>query len=177
VSERDFQDLVHEHYDRIFRAARFMCGDAQAAEDLVQETFLAAAESLGRFQGRSSTYTWLYGILLNKFRRWVRRKHASIISLHQLQGAGDEEQEQYLLPSEDPLPEEHAERRETIERVRLVMGELSPDHRAVIALRFVEGLSYQEIGQILGCPLGTVKSRIHYALQRIAEMLGDLEPP
>ena len=84
VNEKDFQTLVHEHYDRIFRAARFMCGDQYAAEDLVHETFLAAAQSFGRFQGRSSVYTWLYGIMLNKFRRWIRKRRTGTVSLHGL---------------------------------------------------------------------------------------------
>jgi len=171
VNEKIFGKLVDEHYDRIFRAARFMCGDVVAAEDLVQETFLAAAESLKSFEGRSSTYTWLYGILLNKFRRWLRRKQATAISLQTMVGDGEQERSEVILQSDYPSPPETAERSEAIEQVRSAIQELSADHRSVITLRYIEGMSYEEIAEVLDCPIGTVKSRIHYALQKIAKWL------
>lgn len=170
MTEKGFRKLVEEHYERLFRAARFMCADQQAAEDLVHETFLAAAESFGRFQGRSSTYTWLYGIMLNKLRRWLRRRSSAAVSLQQF-GGSDQESLEDVLEADAPQPAEEVERAEAIEQVRQAMDELSPDHRTVIALRYVDGLSYQQIAELLGCPLGTVKSRIHYALERIAQKL------
>jgi RNA polymerase sigma-70 factor (ECF subfamily) len=171
VNEQTFRKLVDEHYDRIFRAARFMCSDPAAAEDLVQETFLAAAESLKSFEGRSSTYTWLYGILLNKFRRWLRRKQATAISLQTMSGDDEQERNEEILQSDYPSPPETAERAEAIEQVRSAVRELSADHRSVITLRYVEGMSYEEIAEVLDCPIGTVKSRIHYALQKIGKRL------
>jgi RNA polymerase sigma-70 factor (ECF subfamily) len=177
VKDNDFSELVHEHYDRLFRAASFMCGSEQAAEDLVQETFLAAAESIKRFEGRSSTYTWLYGIMLNKFRRWLRRKVTAPVSLQESgegeQGRGLED----LLRADGPLPGEAAEQAETARLVRAALEHLSGDHRAVISMRYVDGMSYHEIAEVLGCPLGTVKSRIHYALESIARKLSYMEPP
>jgi RNA polymerase sigma-70 factor (ECF subfamily) len=173
VNEKIFRKLVDEHYDRIFRAARFMCGDAAAAEDLVQETFLAAAESLKTFEGRSSTYTWLYGILLNKFRRWLRRKQATAISLQTMAGDEDHRGSEEILEADYPGPPETAERTEAIEQVRSAIGALTADHRSVITLRYIEGMSYEEIAHVLDCPIGTVKSRIHYALQKMANRLGE----
>jgi len=176
VKDDEFHNLVHQHYDRIFRAARFMCNGQQAAEDLVHDTFLAAAESWKRFQGRSSTYTWLYGIMLNKFRRSMRKRSTKVISLQQ---RADEDALSIgdMLESDNPLPQDDIERRETIRHVRAAVLELPAEHRSVIALRFVEGLSYQEIGEALGCPLGTVKSRIHYALEKIGARLKDIDGP
>lgn len=171
VTERDLHTFVRQHYDRLFRAARFMSGDLSVAEDLVQETFLAAAESLERFQGRSSAYTWLYGILLNKFRRWLRRRGSAALSLQHPIGRDDGRAED-LLESHSPSPGQTAERHEDIERVRAVMQELSADHRSVITLRFMEGLSYEEVARTLDCPVGTVKSRIHYALLKMGKQLG-----
>jgi RNA polymerase sigma-70 factor (ECF subfamily) len=179
VTEQSLRKLVRQHYDRLFRAARFMCGDVTAAEDLVQDTFLAAAASLKNFEGRSSTYTWLYGILLNKFRHWLRRKDAAVASLH-LPGAEDGgAAPEEFLPSRDPGPEQLAERQELTRIVRDVVDGLSADHRSVVTLRFVEGMSYEEIAAALDCPIGTVKSRIHYALLRIAEKLAEegVTPP
>ncbi len=173
MNEKAFRKLVDEHYDRIFRAARFMCGDASAAEDLVQETFLAAAQSLSSFEGRSSTYTWLYGILLNKLRRWLRRKNAAAVSLQALAPEDERERGDEVLESDYPGPPENAERAEAIQLVRDAIQDLAADHRSVILLRFVEGMSYEEIAEVLDCPIGTVKSRIHYALQKIGKRLGE----
>jgi RNA polymerase sigma-70 factor (ECF subfamily) len=172
VNENRFRKLVEDHYDRIFRAARFMCGDAVAAEDLVQETFLAAAQSLSGFRGQSSTYTWLYGILLNKFRRWLRHKRGTALSLQAMAGDEEDGRSGELLATTYPGPPEIAERNEAIEQVRSAIQELTADHRSVITLRYVEGMSYEEIAEALSCPVGTVKSRVHYALQRIGKRLG-----
>ena len=171
MADLSFQQLVEEHYDRLFRAARFMCGDPQAAEDLVQETFLAAGETLDKFQGRSSAYTWLYGILLNKWRRWLRGRSRRVISLQGMAWNDEADNPADLLESNLPSPAGSAEEREAAEQVRRAIEDLPEDHRAAVILRFVEDLSYQEIGEIMGCPLGTVKSRIHYALKKIGKEL------
>ena len=173
VSKTSFRKLVDEHYDRIFRAARFMSGDSTLAEELVQDTFLAAAESLKTFEGRSSTYTWLYGILLNKFRRWLRHKEAAALSLQAMFEDEDDERTHETLETHQPGPAEDAERNEAIERVRAAIEGLTADHRSVITLRFVESMTYEEIAEALGCPIGTVKSRIHYALEKIGRRLGE----
>jgi len=171
VADLDFQALVEEHYDRLFRAARFMCGSRQPAEDLVQETFLAAGESIKHFEGRSSPYTWLYGILLNKWRRHLRRRSRRTFSLESMSWDDERRSAAELLPSEAPDPADNAQQQEATAQVRRAIRQLPEDQRAAVTLRFVEDLSYQEIGQILDCPLGTVKSRIHYALKKIgAEM-------
>ena len=118
VNEQDFHKLAQDHYDRLFRAARFMCGSDDAAEDLVHETFLAAAQSYGRFQHRSSTYTWLYGIMLNKFRRWVRKKRGRVLSLQRPAEEGDARSAEQVLEAEGDEPPIEAERREAIALVR-----------------------------------------------------------
>jgi RNA polymerase sigma-70 factor, ECF subfamily len=171
VADLDFQALVDEYYDRLFRAARFMCGDTLAAEDLVQETFLAAGQTIERFEGRSSPYTWLYGILLNKWRRWLRSQNRRVFSLQNMAWDDERASAAELVESDLPGPADRAQEQEAAERVRRAIEQLPEDHRAVVVLRFVEDLSYQEIGQILDCPLGTVKSRIHYALKKIGKEL------
>jgi RNA polymerase sigma-70 factor (ECF subfamily) len=172
LSEQDFRQFVEDHYDRLFRAARFMCGDPEAAEDLVQDTFLAAGRSLERFEGRSAPYTWLYGILLNKFRRWLRRKRRRAVSLESLSDERGGPRPGGLIQAESPGPHEAAVRDETARQVRRAIGELSADHRAVIVLRFIEDMPYSEIARALDCPVGTVKSRVHYALRKMGRRLG-----
>ena len=166
TAKQTLDKLAREHYDRLFRAALFMCNDPSVAEDLIQETFLAAAGSLGGFQGRSSHYTWLYGILLNKFRGWLRSKGGAV-SLHQLAQDPDGTDPLESLADNGPSAHEQMARSETARTVRGVLDELPPHHRSVLALRYLEDMSYEEIGATLGCSLGTVKSRIHYALLRI----------
>jgi RNA polymerase sigma-70 factor (ECF subfamily) len=110
--------------------------------------------------------------MLNKFRRWLRRKGRAPLSL---QAVGSEEESrpaEQILPADGPLPEETAEKREAAQMVREALDYLSPDHRTAIELRFIEDLSYEEIGRVLGCPVGTAKSRVHYALRKIGAQLG-----
>jgi len=170
VAETSFQELVDEHYDRLFRAALFMSGDRQVAEELVQESFLAAAESIHRFEGRSSIYTWLYGILRNKFRRWLRKK-GKTVSLQLLEDRAPGDENPLSLKSEETHPPDRVESEETAEIIREIVDELPPHHRDVLVLRYMEDYSYKEIAEALDCSIGTVKSRIHYALDKVGHRL------
>lgn len=147
-----------------------MVRDAEVAEDLVQESFLAAAESLNSFEKRSAFYTWLYGILLNKFRGWLRSREKAV----SLENVGHEEESSRghpLFQSDAPQPFERLELSETSGFVHQALEELPAHHRTVLMLRYLEDLSYEQIAQVLGCSIGTVKSRIHYALKRITAKL------
>ncbi|NIR02044.1 MAG: sigma-70 family RNA polymerase sigma factor, partial [Gemmatimonadales bacterium] len=128
-----------------------------------------------RFRGESSYYTWLYAILLNKFRRWLRQKDSAFLSLSRLV---DEESRRSVadrLEAQTVEPIENVLQQEAAARVREAVDQLSADHRAVVNLRYVEDMSYQEIADAVDCPLGTVKSRIHYALQQIGQYLEETE--
>jgi len=170
VTIESFQELVEHYYDRLFRAALFMSGDRETAEELVQESFLAAGESLNTFEERSSVYTWLYGILLNKFRKWLREQGGAL-SLQQITERSDGEGDAALLAAEGVQPLQQLERREIAEQVQNAIRQLPPHHRSVLTLRYLEELSYEEISTMLGCSIGTVKSRIHYALKKVANQM------
>jgi len=151
------QELVVAHGDRLFRSACLLCGNEAEAQDLVQETFLQAVRSANGFEGRSSVYTWLHGILLNLTRHYHRDRKRLIY---------DEE----LAHGEPALPDETS----TGPDVEMATGalakalcRLSGPHREVIVLRFYEDMKIHEIAARLGISKGTVKSRLHYA---IAEM-------
>jgi RNA polymerase sigma-70 factor (ECF subfamily) len=112
--------------------------------------------------------------LHNKFRRWIRRKRPRLISLDRPGGEEGSEGIEDLAVADQPDPGEKAELSEATQHVRNAIDELSPDHRLIITMRYVEGLSYREIAAVVGCPIGTVKSRIHYALDKIGGKLAGL---
>ncbi|MHC4405020.1 MAG: RNA polymerase sigma factor [Planctomycetota bacterium] len=168
VQNADLESLVEAFYPRILRAALVMTGSRHDAEDLAQETFLAAMRSWRQFAGRSGVHTWLYSILLNlhrrrlraagrRWRRWLRWFHRASATRRVDSPDGDllqDEWRQSLWAAVARLPE--------------------PQSQAVV-LRYSEGLSYPEIAEVLRCPLGTVKSRLHHGLAALERELGEEE--
>lgn len=177
MSDVSLQDLVDEYYDRLFRAAVFLTSSPTAAEELVQDTFMAAGEGLDRFEGRSSHYTWLYGILRNKYYKWVRDQKRNPMSLEHMTGDEDSRRPAGVLEGEEKQPLENLAKKEDAREVREAVSDLPPHHRDVLLLRFMEGLPYQDIAEEMDCSIGTVKSRIHYALKKVGRRLGPREGP
>ncbi|MFW6045074.1 MAG: RNA polymerase sigma factor [Planctomycetota bacterium] len=165
------EKLTHKYYDRLFRAAQFMCGDEEVAEDLVQDTFLGAMKSLDNFKGNSSHYTWLYGILLNKFRGWLRKKDRNPQSLERKAEGPDSPDRSELFEGDAPEASEELIKKERADKVRAAIDDLPAHHRSVLVLRYIEDMSYREIAEQVDCSLGTVKSRIHYALKKVGKGL------
>ncbi len=147
--------------DRLLRSAFLLCGNETDAQDLAQESFLQALKSVERFRGDSSLYTWLHGILLNLSRRRHRDQKRLIVDGELAVAASGAAEEQ-------PLPMEEEATRGAL---TLAMKELSPPHREVVVLRFYEDLKLEEIARQLGVSKGTVKSRLHYAIARMQELL------
>jgi len=139
------------------------------AIELAQETFVRAYENLSKFESRSSFSTWLYRIAANLAIDFWRREGRHVV-LH----GEDAETEIGRLPSATGDSFKEADRKELSGRLKQALGELTPEHRAVILLREVEGLSYDEISEVLQCPRGTVMSRLHYARGRLREILKDV---
>ncbi len=155
------RDWLARDGDRLLRSAFLLCGSEADAQDLVQETFLQALKSLDRFRGDSRIYTWLHGILLNLSRHHHRDRKRLVVDdelARDAAGAADEK----------PLPMEEEATRATLSRA---LRELSAPHREVVVLRFYENLKLEEIAQRLGVSKGTVKSRLHYAMARMQELL------
>ena len=169
-----FRVLVERYQRRIAALALGMLHNEEDALDIVQETFTRAYQHLDRFKGEAAFYTWVYRIAYNLCVDQQRRtgQHAEVPM------AIDERSDDALLPLPDGPPEDEAFDRvrdaEIAERLHSAMSELTPDHRAVILLREVEGLSYAEISQVLECPKGTVMSRLHYARRRLQARLRGL---
>ena len=161
-----FRSLVEAHQQRVYNLAYRMVGDAEDAADLTQEVFLSLWRGLGSFRGESALSTWLYRLTSNAAIDLLRRrKRRPVVSLT------TEDQEVLDLPDDSASPQKELEKRELREAVRQGLDRLSPDHRQVLLLREMEGLSYREIGEVLHLEEGTVKSRIARARLALRDYL------
>lgn len=169
-----FRVLVERYQGRAYRLALRIMGDEELAQDVVQEAFLKAYGSLGRFEGRSKFYTWLYRLVFNLCIDTKRRDR----SLGQVEWS--EEQALDVAPEAaaagigDPdgaTPSQELERKELRELMTRAIEALPEDARRTLVLREIDGLSYAEIAQSLGVPKGTVMSRLHYARRRVRAAL------
>ena len=169
--ESAFEALVTENEKRIYNLCRRLTGNQEDAAELTQEAFLNAWRGLGRFQGESSFSTWLYRLATNAcidfLRKEKRRQSLSMtVSLDD-----EEEARQVELPDERYAPEGALERAEARRAGAEGLERLTLEHRQVLVMREVHGLSYAEIGQVLGLEEGTVKSRIARARGALRKVL------
>ena len=162
--------LVRRYQTRIYNFALTLTANPADAEDLAQETFIRAFRGLHQFRGDSSFKNWLYRIAANAAhtRRGEHLRHAAI---WETRIESDEVSERHLASAAESV-EQRAIRRQAIDRA---LASLSPDQRAVVVLHDVEGLEYQEIGDVLKIPIGTVMSRIFRARRRLRPLLVDLD--
>jgi RNA polymerase sigma-70 factor, ECF subfamily len=161
-----FKALYERYRDRVYNLAFYSLGDALWAEDVLQIVFMKMHRGLTGFRYESELSTWIYRIALNECQNQLRRRGARYVPLEAIMG-GEEELSADVLPDAEQLARE---RREIIQDAVM---ELSPKLRAVIALKYIEGLSYDEIARVLECAPGTVASRLNRAL---AELEGRLHP-
>ena len=156
-----FRQLVEAYQTPAYRLAARMCGP-DGAEDVTQEAFLAAWRALPEFRGDCRFSTWLYRLVSNAAIDCLRRekKHRDTGDVDDLE-----------LPDGGPSPQEQAERSDTRNAVRRALDRLSPEHRQVLLLRFMQELDYGEIARALNVSEGTVKSRINRAKSKLREVL------
>lgn len=164
-----FGELMQAHQDKIYTLCYRMTGNAEDAADLTQEVFLSAWRSLSRFQEQSSFGTWVYRMATNASIDFLRReKRRQVLSMTMEE---DSEERQAQVPDERYSPHRLLEQKEARQAVAGALAALSPEHRQVLVLREMEGLSYQEIGQLLDLEEGTVKSRIARARLALRDFL------
>jgi RNA polymerase sigma-70 factor (ECF subfamily) len=166
-----FCRLAVEHEGRLLQQARGLTRDPSSAGDLVTETLVEAWRSLSRYNGTCRFSTWLFSILLHRHQKALRRARSRPVPLSALPSAEADErhQAQENLPASGSSPAEEAMRREVADQLHAAVTALSEKHQQVILLRFFEEASLPEIATVLGCSVGTVKSRLHYALEKLRE--------
>lgn len=169
--EAAFGIIMRAHYERTFRLAYAIAHHEADARDICQEVWFTVWKQLGAFRGESRFATWLHPIVtrkaldhLRKRRRWFDRFLPF--------GASEDEAASVPEPATSDDARSLIEGGETVERVRAALAALPPKHRAVLALRELEGLSYEEIAQATGLPAGTVMSRLFHARRLLAQKLG-----
>jgi RNA polymerase sigma-70 factor (ECF subfamily) len=165
-----FCELCRALETRLLRQAMSLCGNASLAEDLAQETLIEAWKCLHRYNGRCQIFTWLCAILLNRHRNMLRKERSlPILTLSRLQ-QDDAQNRAGQVADPEPLPDEVVERREQALLVHQCIRALPQKHQDVIYLRFYVDDSLEGIAAALGCSLGTVKSRLFHALEKLRGM-------
>lgn len=166
-----FGVIMRTYHERTFRLAYAIVHHEADARDISQEVWLTIWKQLGTFRGDSRFTTWLHPIVtrraldhLRKRRRWFDR----FLPFN----TGDDNAVEVAEPATEANARTAAEGADTVSRVRAAMAALPPKHRAVLALREMEGLTYEEIARATGVPTGTVMSRLFHARRLLAEKLG-----
>jgi RNA polymerase sigma-70 factor (ECF subfamily) len=157
-----FEALVDRTYQTIYRLAMRMLGHPEEARDIVQQAFLRAYQALPRYRGQASPATWLYRIAVN------------LCLDHQKARLPQGPLEEGLLDG-NPSPLEASLTRESARRLARLVMNLPPRQKATLILRIYHDLTFAEIAEVLGSPLGTVKANYHHALLRVREELGKAE--
>ncbi len=172
-----FCELVLRHQDRIYNFVLRSIGDPDDAADLTQDIFVRAYAGLGQFSGRASFQTWLFRIAYNRLADYSRRERAKRRQTMSLDSPSDADDAPPVEVADlRSNPADEVEREELARKVQEAILQLSHKLRTVIVLYDLEGLSYEEIAAVVGCPLGTVKSRLFHARaelrRRLARYLG-----
>jgi RNA polymerase sigma-70 factor, ECF subfamily len=167
-----YELLVIKYQRRIERLIGRMVRDTDLIEDIAQETFIRAYRALGQFRGDSQFYTWLYRIAVNTAKKaLVDLKRDPVVSETALRGGGDEDDETSGVENEltsAETPETVLAAKEIAATVNSAMEALPEELRQAVTLREIEGLSYEEIAEVMNCPIGTVRSRIFRAREAIS---------
>jgi RNA polymerase sigma-70 factor (ECF subfamily) len=161
-----FQELVSRYHQKVYIVVLGLLRNRDDAMEVAQETFFRAYRKIKSFEGGSSFYTWLYRIAVNIAIDTQRRQKRNLLDYRDNMDEVFEEQQEV---AKDPFSDVHE--KELREKLLSAINDLTPEHKAVIVLRTLEGLSYKDIGDILGCSEGTVMSRLHYARKKLQEKL------
>lgn len=166
-----FGTLVNRYYEMVYAVAYGVLNNHELARDACQEVFIKAYKEIVRFEGKSKFKTWLYRVSMNASIDSHRKKHP-MESIDATDVSDEEDKAPMIIVDDAPGPREMAWRAELSDLWKDALEQISADHRAVLLLREWDGLSYDEIAEILKVEVGTVMSRLFYARKKMAEILG-----
>ena len=167
-----YELLVKRYRQKVYALAFSMLRNETDAGDVAQDAFVRGWQAIKKFKGSSSFYTWIYRITTNLCIDFVRRRERRPTTPFEETIDPDTHASVVEPPSSHASPTEEAQRAELRQQIDAALLELTPEHRAVIQLREYEGLDYAEIAKAVGCSLGTVMSRLHYARKHLQRILG-----
>ncbi len=168
-----YDELVRRYQERIYSTVYHMTANHEDANDLAQEAFIKAYQSIKSFKGGSSFYTWVYRIAINKTINFLKqRRNRTQMSLDDLDFNAEHDPDLVALISER-TPRREISLAELQEKLNTAMQKLSEPHRLVVVLHDVQGLSHDEIAEMMDCNVGTVRSRLFYARQQLQAYLAD----
>lgn len=169
-----FGELVSRYQARLYNAAVRLADNPEDAADVVQDAFLNAYQSLHTFKGDAEFFTWLYRIAFNTAISLKRKKKAAISLNTGMAGVGGDHSLEPDDPSEYIRPGAALERSEEEALLHSALTRLSGEHREVLVMKDIEGMKYEEIAEILGVPIGTIRSRLHRARLELRDLLGPM---
>lgn len=174
--QQAFASIVERYQDRVFTLAFRWLGDRQVAEEVAQDVFLALYKSLDAFRGDAKLSTWIYRVVVNhcKNKRLYRTRRKE--DRHEpLEGtrAHDDDAQERQIAADQPDVDAHTYSGEAEQLVQQALQKLDEEQRAIIVMRDIQDLSYEEIADLLGLQRGTVKSRLHRARAQLAAILSE----
>src|SRR5450631_1838320 len=168
-----YDELVKRYQERIYATVYHMTSNHEDANDLAQDSFIKAFQALKSFKGGSSFYTWLHRIAVNKTINFLnQRKNRVHMSLNDADFNTEHNPDLVALIS-DKTPRRDAGLKELSEKLNAALLKLSEPHRLVVVLHDVQGLSHEEVAEVMECNIGTVRSRLFYARQQLQSLLTD----
>lgn len=162
-----FKTIYEAHQERVFNLTYYLLNDPRLVEDVVQTVFLKILRGLPGFRFEANLSTWIYQIAVNECQNQNRQRRMKQVSFESLLGSGEE-------ADDLSIPENRHVRNERRAIIRQAVLELSPKLREVVILKYIEGLSYDEMATVLDCAAGTVASRLNRALSRLEKQLRPL---
>jgi len=168
-----YDELVRRYQERIYATIYHMTSNHEDANDLTQEAFIKAYRALKTFKGDSSFYTWVYRIAVNKTINFLKqRKNRVQMSLNDMDFNAEHDPDLVALISHN-TPRRDLGLAELQEKLNTAMQKLSEHHRMAVVLHDIQGMSHEEVGAIMDCNVGTVRSRLFYARQQLQAYLAD----
>jgi RNA polymerase sigma-70 factor (ECF subfamily) len=169
--KRAFELLVEKYQRRLHRLLSRMVRNAEEVEDIAQETFIKAYRALPNFRGDAAFYTWLYRIGVNTAKNYLAGRNKTMQTISDQALDDEDEPDERLVAQDNNTPETELMSKQIALAVNEAVQALPEELRSAITLREMEGLSYEEIAELMSCPIGTVRSRIFRAREAIAVKL------